>query len=111
MATMGKYCKAYQLKRLREFDRWSERSENARKEKKEIDGKKVEVTRELTDDAIVYLQENYIVADGLFKDENIIFDDVTPKWIDYCQRVLKFEIPEYVRSNIAEISVQETSET
>jgi hypothetical protein len=98
MATMGKYCKAYPLKRMREFSGWSERAENARKEKVEIDGKEVEQVRELTDDAIVYLQENYVVTDGIFKDEYVLFDDVTPAWTEYCQQTLGFEIPEYALS-------------
>jgi len=55
MATMGKYCKAYFLKKLHEFSQWTERVENVRKEKKEVDGKEVEVYRELTDD-FLYLQ-------------------------------------------------------
>jgi hypothetical protein len=32
-----------------------------------------------TGDSIVYLQENYVVTDGIFKDENVLFDDVTPE--------------------------------
>ncbi len=48
MATMGKYCKAYSLKELRKFSHWTEHVENIKKEKKDIDGKEVEVKRELT---------------------------------------------------------------
>jgi hypothetical protein len=95
MATMGKYCKAYSLKKLREFSQWTERSENTRKENKEIDGKEVEVRRELTDNDFLYLQENYVVTDGIFQDENIIFDNVTPEWKDFCRNTLKFEVPVY----------------
>ncbi len=96
MATMGRYCKAYSLKKLREFDGWTEQVENARKEKqKGADGKEVEVTRVLTDDDYVYLQENHVVTDGIFKDENIIFDQVTPEWIAYCHDILQFEIPSF----------------
>ena len=82
MATMGKYCKAYPIERLRAFSGWTEKAENARKEKIEEGGQEVEVTRELTDDTILYLQENYVVTDGIFKDENIIFDNVTPEWTE-----------------------------
>jgi hypothetical protein len=96
MATMGKYCKAYPIKRLREFSQWTERSENTRKEKQEIDGTEVEVNRQLTEDDFLYLQENYVVTDGIFKDENIIFDQVTPEWKDFCHTVLGLEIPDYV---------------
>lgn len=95
MATMGKYCKAYPITRLREFSGWTENAENARKEKEEIDGQEVEITRKLTEKDHLYLQENYVVTDGIFKDENIIFDNVTPEWIAYCDDVLKFEIPVY----------------
>lgn len=94
MATMGKYCKAYSLKRLREFNGWIEKAENARKEKRqEIGGKGIEETRILTDNDYLYLQENYVVTDGIFKDENIIFDQVTPEWVSYCHDVLEFEVP------------------
>jgi len=95
MATMGKYCKAYSLKKLREFNQWIENSENTRKEKQEINGQEIEVNRKLTDDDFLYLQENYIVTDGIFKDENIIFNNISPEWQDFCHKTLRFEIPIY----------------
>ena len=95
MATMGKYCKAYPIQQLRQFNNWNENLENTRKEKQEIDGKEVEHNRVLTDDDFLYLQENYVVTDGIYKDENIIFDAVTPEWKDFCTHTLSFEIPNY----------------
>src|SRR3954453_22293234 len=95
MAEMGKYCKAYLAKQFREYPNWTEKKENVRKEKKEVDGKEVEVERELNDDSILYLQENYVVTDGIFKDENIIFDDVTDDWKQFCPSTLESEIPVY----------------
>ncbi len=59
-----------------------------RKEKKEVDGKEVEVDRTLDDDSILYLQENYVVTDGIFKDQNIIFDNVTDEWKEFCHETL-----------------------
>ena len=102
MSTMGKYCKAYPVKRLHEFSQWTERSDNTRKETKEIDGSEVEVNRQLTDDDILYLQENYVVTDGIFKDENIIFDQVTPEWKEFCHAVLEFEVPDYALRTVDE---------
>ncbi len=93
MATMGKYCKAYSLQKLRQFSQWNENLENYRKEKQEVDGREVEAKRVLTDDDFLYLQENYVVTDGIFKDENIIFDNVTPEWKEFCHKTLAFEIP------------------
>ena len=95
MATMGKYCKAYPIQKLRQFSQWTENADNTRKEKKEVDAKELGINRELTDDDFLYLQENYVVTDGIFKDENIIFDNVTPEWIDFCKNILLFEIPVY----------------
>ena len=93
MAEMGRYCKAYPLKRLREFEHWSEMAENAKPERTEDDTS--EAPRVLTDDDYLYLQENYVVTDGIFKDEHVIFDNVTPEWVEYCTDKLEFEIPEY----------------
>lgn len=95
MAEMGRYCKAYLAKQFREFPGWTENKENARKEAKEVDGREVEVDREITDDSILNLQENYVVTDGIFKDEHIIFEQVTDEWKELCRDRLSFEIPIY----------------
>ncbi|MFL6231619.1 MAG: hypothetical protein ACJ76N_00635 [Thermoanaerobaculia bacterium] len=90
---MGNYCKAYELKHFRQYPGWSENAANVKKDKKEVDGKEVEVDRKLEDDSILYLQENYVVTDGIFKDEHIIFDNVTDDWKRFCHETLGFEIP------------------
>lgn len=89
---VGTYCKAYYLKKMRKYSDWTEKAKNARKEKREVEGKEVEEIRRLTDDSIVYLQENYVVTDDVYKKENIIFDTVTPEWKDFCKNELNFEI-------------------
>ena len=95
MATMGAYCKAFQLRKLREYGEWTENAANARKVKSEVNGKEVEVARTLTDDDYLYLQENFFVTDGIFLDECVIFDGDSPSWRDYCIEALKFEVPAY----------------
>jgi hypothetical protein len=92
---MGNYCKAYLAQQFRQYPGWTENKDNVRKEKQEVGGKEVEVDRQLDDESILYLQENYIVTDGIFKDENIIFDAVTDDWKRYCHETLEFEIPVY----------------
>lgn len=93
MAVMGKYCKVYQVGRLREFDAWTEQTQNLRKRKEKIEGEEIEIQKELTDDDILYLQENFTVTDGIFLDQAIIFDQVTPEWKAFCEKVLDFHIP------------------
>lgn len=95
MAEMGRYCKAYPIQQFRAYPSWTENSDNLRQEKREGDGQEVVVKRELTEDDYLYLQENYVVTDGIFIDENIIFADVTPEWVEYCKGTLKFEVPTY----------------
>jgi hypothetical protein len=74
---------------------WSENTENLRKEEREIDGQKVQVPRELSDSDLFYLQEDFVVTDDIFIDENIVFANVTPEWIEFCKNKLKFEVPVY----------------
>lgn len=107
MAIMEKYCKAYPLKKLREFSQWTENSENTRQDHKEINAKEVEVNRELTDDDFLYLQENYVVTDGIFKDDFIIFDNVTPEWKDFCKNILQFEVPVYATVEIQTSAIKD----
>ncbi len=90
MTILGKYCKGYPLRQLREFPGWSEDARNARTVTAEVDGEIVEMPRELADTDYVYVQRNYTVTDGIFIDENIIFKNVTPEWIDFCRNVLGF---------------------
>lgn len=94
MTVLGKYCKAFPLGQLRQFSGWTEKTENTRRIKKEVDGEIVEEARELTDEDYVYVQRNFTVTDGIFEDENIIFSDVTPQWIEFCRTVLGLGTPE-----------------
>ncbi len=91
MTTLGKHCRAYPLSRLREFPGWTEKPENARKIMQEVDGETVQAPRDLTDEDYVYLQGNFTVTDGIFIDENVIFDEVTPKWVEFCRNVLRYQ--------------------
>lgn len=88
MSTMGQYCKAYPLEAMRQFSGWHENDEAFRKREDEsANGNGSD------NDHIVYLQENYVVTDGIFIDENVIFDEVTDAWIEFCQKTLNFQLP------------------
>jgi hypothetical protein len=102
MAKVGRYLKAYPMARFREFGGWAENAQNARQENHDGGGPEAAAPRQLTDSDFLYLQENYTVTDGIFLDQNIIFDRVTPEWIEFCENALKFEIPEYQRAPAAD---------
>jgi hypothetical protein len=105
MAKMGRYCKAYPITRFREFPGWTENAQNARKVKQEVGGVEVDAPRPLTDEDHLYLQENLVVTDDIFLDENIIFDGTTTEWADFCKNTLKFEVPVYESAKSAGESV------
>ncbi len=77
---MRKYCKAYKLRDLRQFNGWTE---HARK-----------VSQDLSDDTICYLYDDFTVVQSPFQNENALFTEVTPEWQDFCKNALRFEIPE-----------------
>jgi hypothetical protein len=76
MGKMGQYCKAYPLEAMRQFSGWRENGDPR------------------DDDHIVYVQESYVVTDGIFIDENIVFDEVTDEWKEFCHNTLNFELPD-----------------
>jgi len=93
---MGRYCKAYYLSDFREFPGWPGHPGYQKTEKRAVDGKEVEEKRPLADRDILYLQESRVVTDGIFLDENVVFDDITPEWTEFCTKRLNFEIPSYL---------------
>lgn len=99
---MGRYCKAYLAKQFRQFPGWRENLQNLRQEVKtdnKKDDQKDEQTparTEIQDDDVLYLQENYVVTDDIFKNQYIIFDQITDEWKTFCHDTLKFEIPTFI---------------
>lgn len=92
MPKMGRYCKAYPVQELREFGGWSENVRTAGRDKAPDSG---DAGSEQARPDFLYLQENYVVTAGIFIDEDVVFDDVTPEWIDFCKDRLHFEVPNY----------------
>ncbi|MEM6454580.1 MAG: hypothetical protein AAF772_05765 [Acidobacteriota bacterium] len=94
MAEMGNYCKAYHVKDLKAFPGWEPNLDNLNQETDE-DSDGAAARTELNDEDILYIQETYIVTDGIFIDEHIVFDQVTDAWKTFCHDELGFEIPDF----------------
>jgi len=92
MPRLGKYCKAYPVKRLKQFSTWTSQVAYQKNEKTLVDDRETEIARELKDNDYLFLQEDYRVTDGIFLDQNIVFDQVTPEWKEFCQKELGFMI-------------------
>ena len=106
MPDMGRYCKAYLAERFREYSGWEENLQNLRTVKKTEGREEVEIQRlSIEDKDVLYLQENYVVTDDIFKNEHIIFEKVDDDWKTFCTDVLQFDIPHF------DIPTDETLET
>src|SRR6266850_2343137 len=101
MKEMGRYCKAYSVSKFREFSGWTENVQNLRKETNEGNGNESSIKGQLTDTDYLYVQDNYTVTQGIFFDENVIYDSISSEWVAFCKDTLKFEIPHSQPPNLA----------
>lgn len=102
MTEMGRYCKAYLASDFQKYEGWSPNLDELRQPEAEKPGDEPEKRTELDGDDILYLQEELIVTDGIFKDENVIFRDDSDTWKKFCEETLEFEVPEDVKAIGAE---------
>ena len=89
-----KYCSALHLGDLRRYPAWSEK----KLEPKKTDGKKSSepaVENEaLTDEDVVFLHQDYTVTKSMWAGEDVLFDDVTEQWKEFCNKELRFSVPD-----------------
>lgn len=97
MAEMGRYCKAYLVSDLQKYEGWDPDLDALRQPEPEKPDEEIEERTELQDDDILYVQEDLIVTDGIFKDEHVVFSDDSDAWKTFCEEEIGFEIPEDVR--------------
>ena len=91
---MAIYCKAFLAKDLQLFPGWTP-NEMTWMSVNKNDGE-MQAPQDYPGDAILYLHDNYVVTDGVLRDEKIVFDKVMPEWIEFCRGTLGFTIPEDV---------------
>jgi ankyrin repeat protein len=86
-STYGNYARAYLLGDLRKFSDWHEEKINW---KADDNGD----SHELSDDDVVFLQEDFTVTQLIWPGENVIFNQSTPEWIKFCTQELQFKVPD-----------------
>src|SRR5690349_9161516 len=69
----GGYCKAYPVGMFREFSDWA-----------------AHASRRYTDDHVLYLQPDYSVTDGVYENQNVVFNVQSEEWVEFCRQKLKF---------------------
>jgi ankyrin repeat protein len=73
------YAKGYLLGDFRKFSGWRAENENS---------------RELSDSEVVFLHQDLTVTQLIWPGENVIFNQDTPEWRDFCSQQLQFEVPD-----------------
>jgi uncharacterized protein len=90
-STYGNYARAYLLGELRKFSDWREEKINW---KETIPADEKGKSRELADDDVVFVQEDFTVTELIWPGENVIFSRTTPEWVDFCTQELQFKVPD-----------------
>lgn len=70
-----KYCTAYHVSDLRAFPSFTE-------------------THQLADDDVVFLHQDYTVTRSIWAGEDVLFDNVTDEWKNFCNTELRFVVPD-----------------
>ena len=71
-----KYCSAYYLGDLRRYPGWTS------------------AVQDLNDGDVVFLHQDYTVTKSMWPGEDVIFDDVTEQWQEFCNNELRFVVPD-----------------
>jgi hypothetical protein len=70
---LGSYCKAYPVSLFREFAGWA-----------------AYARRNYADDHVLYLQADFSVTDGVYENQNVVFNVRSEEWLSFCRQRLKF---------------------
>ena len=95
------YCKAYRVQDFRRFSDWKESRINWKTTDENPDA-------EFSDDDVFFLHQDYVVTQSIWANENVIFNDVTAEWQDFCNSVLGFRVPDDLDLIVAAGAVAET---
>jgi|SRR5215216_1380076 len=90
-STSRDYARAYLLGELRKFSDWHEEKINW---KETVPAGENGNSREFSDDDVVFLQQDFTVTELIWPGENVIFNRITPEWVDFCTRELQFKVPD-----------------
>lgn len=71
-----KYCTAYHLGDLRRYAGWTSE------------------VQDLKDDDVVFLHQDYTVTKSMWAGEDVIFNNVSDQWKEFCNNELRFTVPD-----------------
>jgi len=100
---MGRYCKAYEAHRFKDYPGWDPDLSRLRQPEADKPGEEPEARTRIEDDDVLYLQEDLTVTDDVYRDEYLVFQDPSEEWQKFCRETLEFAVPE----DVLAISAQE----
>lgn len=71
-----KYCTAYHLGDLRRYSEWTSESQ------------------EMKDEDVVFVHQDYTVTKSMWAGEDVVFNNVTDQWRQFCSSELSFAVPD-----------------
>ena len=83
------YARAYLLRDLRNFSGWREEKINWKQPAAGENGN----SPALTDSDVVFLHQDFTVTELIWPGENVIFNEQTPEWQEFCKQELQFRVP------------------
>jgi ankyrin repeat protein len=87
-----RYCSAYEVSRLREFPGWPK--EDARRLAGNNGHAAGDSDAEAAENEVIYLHQDFTVTRLIWHNEDVVFDQVTPEWKEFCVNSLKFKVPD-----------------
>jgi ankyrin repeat protein len=89
------YCKAYHLSDMRQFPGWTESQINW-KESNQGGRKNSGAALEDGDSQyeIAFIHDDLTVTQSMWRAENVIFNQISPEWEEFCKNILNFRVPD-----------------
>lgn len=89
-SSLTNYAQAFLLGDLRKFSGWREEKINWKQPAAEENGN----SPVLTDSDVVFLHQDFTVTELIWPGENVIFNQDTPEWREFCTQELQFRVPD-----------------
>jgi len=94
-SSVRNYAQGYLLGDLRKFSDWQEAKINWKVTVPETVPENGNAdSTELSDDDVVFLHQDFTVTQLMWPGENVIFNQVTPEWVEFCAQELQFKVPD-----------------
>ena len=89
------YCKAYYLEQLRQFNGWTENKGISKQSKSDGSSDNGAGSEQgLSGDDIAYIHQDLTVTLWIWQHEDVVFDQVSDQWKEFCTNVLNFRVPD-----------------